>query len=348
VDTNKDEAPTLPPTAAVSADVSTPKTPLAEVTEPKVDSQRDTTVAGQQRSEMGTLPGLAPPPPTLIGGNPAADRAPSSARDIDELLAGIEPGEQPDDMQSGTHRKVLTTLIGVAPPPRPNIGGPPPLAIPTNVALVSTAKPALSPPEAVSPGAARDAAGIADLLRTAVPSRRPDTAGSRPVVDAIAPAASAARLPAATQKQEERDPISAALSTEPPPPSSQLERYRRLTIFFGATTVLLLTLLVWMVFDSTPGDRVAAPRAIATVPKPSKAPPPVSSAVTPVASATSHAGASAGQAGQPQVDDESAEAAPSATAETTKKTSSVSKAVPKAPAVPRKPTKKKIFVPDDI
>lgn len=343
MDTSKlaNEAPTLPP-----ADISTPKAPAADVAESKADSQRDTKVAEQQRSEMGTLPGLAPPPPTLIGGSPTADRAPSSSQEIDDLLSGVDATEKPDDMQSGTHRKVLTTLIGVAPPPRPNIGGPPPLAIPTNVAVVSAAKPVVSPPDPVSPGAARDAAGIADLLRTAVPSRRPDAAVSRPVTEAIAPAVTAARLPVAAKK-EDRDPISVALSTEPPPPSSQLERYRRLTIFFGATTVLLLTLLVWMVFDGAPGDRAAAPRAIATaVAKPSK---PSLPAPPPVASAAPSEGASAGQSGQHQVTDKSAETASSASATEPKATtSSTPKPAPRASTTPRKPTKKKIFVPDDI
>jgi hypothetical protein len=345
------EATTRPPAqgpAVAPLDVRTPKTPAVDVSEPKADSQRDTTVAPEHRGPQGTLPGLAPPPATMIGGNGSASKHQVDSQEIDNLLDGLEPPtEKRDDMQSGTHRKVLTTLIGVAPPPRPNIGGPPPLAIPTNVALVSAAKPATLAQEAATGATARDAAGIADLLRTAVPSRRPEANGARPVTEIIAPAG-VAKLPA-LPREEARDPISVALSTEPPPESGQLERYRRLTIFFGATTVLLLTLLLWMVLDGAPVDRAPverpnATKATATAVNPSsKRPAPEG----PAAAASAGTAASAATI-QPQVDDKSSEPAASASAESKKTTPASGKAVPRSPVAPRKPTKKKIFVPDDI
>jgi hypothetical protein len=355
VDTNtlEHEAPTRPPAALPPLDVRTPETPAVEAVEAKADSQRDTTVASEHRGPQGTLPGLAPPPATLIGGNGASVNRHADAQEIDQLLGEISsPEEKPDDMQSGTHRKVLTTLIGVAPPPRPNIG-PPSLAIPTNVAVVSAAKSAVSMPDAVSPGAARDAAGIADLLRTAVPSRRPETTGSRPVTEAIASAVSPAKLPAVSKTEVTRDPSSSPLSTAPPPlteppDSTQLERYRRLTIFFGATTVLLLSLLLWVVLDSAPAERAPTERPAAK-PTPSAMSktghrgPAAESAATPSATASAK-----GAAGQPQVEDESAEPAGSASAQTKKVTAPPARVVPRTSVAPRQPTKKKIFVPDDI
>jgi hypothetical protein len=353
------EAPTRPPEkdesgALPSLDIRTPKAPAVEMLEPKADSQRDTTVAPEHRGPQGTLPGLAPPPATLIGGNGAAVQRHTDAQEIDELLGGIAaPVEKPDDMQSGTHRKVLTTLIGVAPPPRPNIGGHPPLAIPTNVAVVSAPRPAVAVPESTSPGAARDAAGIADLLRTAVPSRRPDAMASRPVTEALGPAFNPAKVPAVSKTEDARDPISVALATEPPPAteppeSAQLERYRRLTIFFGATTVLLLTLLLWMVLDGAPAERsptqrTAAPKATATVVNP-----PGERALPESSASASARAATSASTAQPQVDDKSAEPAASASAEPKKTAPTSGKAVPRTSVVPRKPTKKKIFVPDDI
>lgn len=341
----------LTPAGAVS-ELSTPKAPTAEVTESKADSQRDTTVAPEHRAQMGTLPGLAPPPATLIGGNGAAIRNNADAREIDDLLGGIDRSEEkPDDMQSGTHRKVLTTLIGVAPPPKPNIGGPPPLAIPTNVAVVSVPRSAAPVQDIATPAVARDAAGIADLLRTAVPSRRPEPGASRPITEDIGPAPRAAKAAASAKPivDEPHDPINAARATEPPPVSGQLERYRRLTIFFGATTVLLLTLLCWMVLDGpadrAPVDRTATPKAAtAAVAKPVNNPSPVSS-VLPATSAS----AGKQQPDSPQVNDKNAEAATSASAAGSKKPpASVTQSSPRTAPVQRKPTKKKIFVPDDI
>lgn len=346
------EAPTLPPTndpTAAGSEVSTPKAPTAEVTESKADSQRDTTVAPEHRAQMGTLPGLAPPPATLIGGNGAAIRHNTDAREIDDLLGGIDRSEEkPDDMQSGTHRKVLTTLIGVAPPPRPNIGGPPPLAIPTNVAVVSASKAAAAVQDVATPAVARDAAGIADLLRTAVPSRRPEPGASRPITEDIGPAPRATKVATPTKPvvDDPHDPINAALATEPPPASGQLERYRRLTIFFGATTVLLLTLLCWMVLDGPPDrapvDRAAVPKAAtAAVEKPIKNSTPASSALPATSASTGN------QPDSPQVNYKNAEVAASAEA-SKKPPASVTQSSPRTAPVQRKPTKTKIFVPDDI
>jgi hypothetical protein len=262
------------------------------------------------------------------------------------------PNLKPSDMQSGTHRKVLTTLIGVAPPPRSNIGGPPPLAVPHEVTVKHTGdaqtagngspsarNAATSSGEERAGKGAREVAGIADLLLTSVPATRETgvAATAESAAASLRPvsAASTAVVPAVAQLAPEP-------TSDRPSVLSQLALYRRLTVVLGATTVLSLTLLLWLLFEGLREMNAAKPPSYAVSEQP-----PIVAPVTPPPAPTVQAAAGSGSGGA------SAELAAEEPSQDTTSQDSVEKPAPSTAtrprrSAPRKPPTKKVFVPDGI
>jgi len=266
-------------------------------------------------------PKVVPPMPSAVVAKAEAQQAkntraqgPDSAAGVDELLSGVSEAVKREDMQSGTHRKVMSTLIGVAPPPQPVIGKPPPVTVPTGV-IVNDA-PSTS---------ARGTAGIADLIGTAVPSTVISSAlASKPQEEpsqAVEP-----RKQAATSDPPLVDSRLTALSEE-------VRRYRRLTILFGSISVLLLTLLCWLVIGGLGSSNTeplqTTPQPVAVHRSPVAAPPPA--APVPALS-------------NPALPNPSASATASAVATANSQSTT---SAPKAARAPQKKQAKK-FVPDGI
>lgn len=334
---DEQEVPTLAPAALESlAPDSNEGEALAIPNAPRAASD-------ESASEKET----APPPPA------------SDSAGVDALLAQQASSEtKPSEMQSGTHRKVLSTLIGVAPPPKANIGGPPPLAVPVEVRVTDAVSPparheksavvrseeqvqralagtALNASDTAAQ-ASRGAAGIADLLRTSVPATRGPQAGSKPLHEELSGVAGAG----AAEVHAQVTPVSAHEELAPAV-EHQLERYRRWIVVLGATTVLALTLLGWLLFEGLRefnADRSAAKRYHPRpVPVALTEPAPVAPQASAAAEA-SHAGAA--HEGE-QAEDEEASAAVSAAIEP-------APAPVQRPVIRKQPQKKKVFVPDGI
>jgi hypothetical protein len=289
-------------------------------------------VAAQPKPPMAATmaqfvaPKVMPPMPSAVVAKADAQQArnteaqgPDSAAGVDELLSGVSEAVKREDMQSGTHRKVMSTLIGVAPPPAPVIGKPPPVTVPT--AVIMNDAPSTRP---------RDAAGIADLIGTAVPSTR-DAVGS-----VIASAVSKLREEPSAGNGSSADLRLATLSEE-------LRRYRRLTILFGSTSVLLLTLLCWLVIGGLGTSNLGTSN---TEPLP-MAPSPVAIHRTPSVAALPAAPA---PSAAPSLSNSATSATASAGAVNAGAATTNSPSTTSAPKTTRAPQKKqtKKFVPDDI